>query len=819
MTRKDIAPGVSVVEVPEAGLTVLCGCPENVVKLLIKAGIIHTTGGRGVIYETGPNIVLLSDVPVQNGSFCNLAEFPVLQMLYLQGKAVPGHPGNDGSRPMLVGLREEVKAQAEYIYIGNYGLVDIQDMLESGLDRDVAEERLRMKLGFAFGSIKQTNELLELKVVEQDALELRNGVFLRRVGLNRYEFIHQGQTIAVDMNLPAGSRYPAPYTLPRRRLERADFAVTHLGEGDGWDVSRPCMGSLIDANGSLYLVDAGPNIADSLEALGIGVSDLRGVFQTHAHDDHFVGLTALLASEKRPMLCATPAVRTSIMRKFRAVANMDETAFRQFFDFLPLREGEWNQLDGLDVMPVFSPHPVETTIFHFRAKGPDGYKTFAHLADLTAFSVLDKMVADDLRKPGITAALAEQAKRAYLVPADIKKIDIGGGMIHGDILDFAGDESGELLLSHTARELGPAELAIGRRPEFGETSVLIPASTKVCAQCQKGQPMEATPALLRIRDFLSASSTFAPPLSKETLLSIAELVEVRRVVAGGRFKAVDGLLVVASGDAHIQLGTRTLEALEPGGCFGIESILFRTAPLLEGLAATDCELLFIPEAALLDKPLILWRLRERLDRKLVNLRASFPLEWTPAYSVKIAILDEQHRQEFALIEETIRRYHNSRGSVDSAGVLAVLDRLVHVTKEHFQTENSLMEQHGFPQYRGHRDEHERLLETLLSLHARVGATGAAAGVPVDGAGVPVDGAGVPVDGAGVPVDGAGVPVDGAGVPVDGAGVPVDGAGVAATAVGEFEMTQLVDFFKDWILRHTLLIDRQYMEFFVSRGVK
>jgi hemerythrin-like metal-binding protein len=756
MTKMDIAPGVSVVEVPEAGLTILCGCPENAVKLLIKAGVIHGTESRGVRYETGPNVVLLSDVPVQNGMFSNLAEFPVLQMLYLQGKAVPDHPGNDGTRPMLVGLREEVTAQAEYIYIGNYGLADITDMLESGLGKATAQERLRMKLGFAFGSIKRTEELLELKIVEKDAIQLRNQVFLRRIGLNHYEFIFHDQTIEVDMNLPAGSRYPAPYVLPRRKLARAEFAVTHLGEGDGWDIHRPCMGSLIDANGSLYLVDAGPNIADSLEALGIGVSDLRGVFQTHAHDDHFVGLTALLASETRPILFATPPVRTSIMRKFRAVADMDETSFNQFFDFLPLKEGEWNQLDGLEVMPVFSPHPVETDIFYFRAMGPDGYRTFAHLADLTAFSVLDGMVTDDPTKPGITSAFAQSAKQAYLVPADLKKIDIGGGMIHGDVFDFAGDTSGEILLSHTARELGPAELAIGRRPDFGETQILIPASIGARLQRRKGQKMESTPAVLRICDFLSASSIFAPPLSDETLLTVAHATEVRWVNAGNRFKAVDGLLVVASGISHIQLGTRTLEALESGGCFGTESILFRTAPLLEGLAETDCELLFIPESVILDKPLILWRLRERLDRRLVNLRASFPLQWTPAYSVNIAMIDSQHKQEFALIEETLRQFRESSGTGGEAGLLAVVDKLAQVTQEHFRTENGLMEKYGYPQYRDHRDEHERILETLQSLRTQAGGTGT---------------------------------------------------------------SELMDFFKDWILRHTLLTDRQYMDFFASKGVR
>ncbi|MFH2114807.1 MAG: bacteriohemerythrin, partial [Spirochaetota bacterium] len=576
------------------------------------------------------------------------------------------------------------------------------------------------------------------------------------VGLNHYEFIHHGRTIEVDMNLPAGSRYPAPYTLPRRKLERAEFAVTHLGEGDGWDTSRPCMGSLIDANGSLYLVDAGPNIADSLEALGIGISDLRGVFQTHAHDDHFVGLTALLASEKRPILFATPQVRASIMRKFRAVAKMDETAFNQFFDFLPLKEGEWNQLDGVEVMPVFSPHPVETDVFYFRAKGPDGFRTFAHLADLTAFSVLDGMVTDDPHKPGISTAFAQRVKQAYLVPADIKKLDIGGGMIHGDVFDFSGDTSGEILLSHTARELGPTELAIGRRPEFGETQVLVPASIDARLRRQASQKVESTPALIRICDFLSASSTFAPPLSDETLLTIANSTEIRRVVAGERFRAVDGLLVMASGDAYIQLGTQTLEALEVGGCFGIESFLFRTAPLLEGLAETDCELIFIPETALLDKPLILWRLRERLDRKLVILRASFPFEWTPAFSVRVNILDAQHRQEFALIEETLRRFRGSSDLGGSAGLLEVVDKLMLFIQEHFRTENELMEKFGYPQYRDHRDEHERILENLQSLRSRS---------------------------------------------------------------GEADKVELVDFFKDWILRHTLLKDRQYIEFFVSKGVR
>ena len=89
-------------------------------------------------------------------------------------------------------------------------------------------------------------------------------------------------------------------------------------------------------------------------------------------------------------------------------------------------------------------------------------------------------------------------------------------------------------------------------------------------------------------------------------------------------------------------------------------------------------------------------------------------------------------------------------------LVAIVDRLTKLTREHFDTENELMRKYGYPQYRDHRDEHERLLETLQSL---------------------------------------------------------------GTRVGEAETSELVDFFKDWVLRHTLLTDRQYIDFFTAKGVR
>jgi len=46
---------------------------------------------------------------------------------------------------------------------------------------------MRMKLRFAFDRIRRTDELLETRIIEGEAKEVRNGVFVRRKGINLYK--------------------------------------------------------------------------------------------------------------------------------------------------------------------------------------------------------------------------------------------------------------------------------------------------------------------------------------------------------------------------------------------------------------------------------------------------------------------------------------------------------------------------------------------------------------------------------------------------------------------------------------------------------
>jgi hemerythrin len=127
------------------------------------------------------------------------------------------------------------------------------------------------------------------------------------------------------------------------------------------------------------------------------------------------------------------------------------------------------------VKPVYSPHPVETSIYFFRSYWTEGYKTYAHCADIPSLETARKYLLNAPDKNDITEKLFYTFEKNLFSPADIKKIDIGGGLIHGRAEDFIKDTSSKIILSHTEKKLSDSQKEIGSNATFGLEDVLIPA--------------------------------------------------------------------------------------------------------------------------------------------------------------------------------------------------------------------------------------------------------------------------------------------------------------------------------------------------------
>ncbi|MEA3290629.1 MAG: cyclic nucleotide-binding domain-containing protein [Campylobacterota bacterium] len=474
--KTDIINGLVYVEIPEANLHIQCGAPAESVKHLIKNNVIVPVTKNGTTFETGPNAILLSDSMIQNGEFSNMSEFSVLQMLYRQGLILPNHPNNSGIKPVMIGSSSQVKAQMNYIYRGNYGLISKEEIEACGIDNDKAEELMNMKLRFAFGKLKSADCLLESCIVEKEKVQIRNNVFIERKKHNIFVITYKDMSIEVDLNLSKDQTYPSPYFLPQYKIKRDYFSVIHSGQGDGWDINRPSMNSIISFQGKLYVIDVVPNFKHILNALSIDINEIEGVFQTHTHDDHLAGITTLIRSDKKIKFFASKLVIKATAKKLSALLDLDESEFYNLVDAQELEIDKWNDIEGLEVKPHISPHPVETTIFVFRTLYGNGYKTYGHFADIIDIDILKEMVVKNNEQIGISEDFFNEVVKNYKQKLDLKKIDIGGGMIHGNIKDFYDDETSKIVLAHTSKELSHDEKRIGSGSLFGLDDVLIPSN-------------------------------------------------------------------------------------------------------------------------------------------------------------------------------------------------------------------------------------------------------------------------------------------------------------------------------------------------------
>jgi hemerythrin-like metal-binding protein len=131
------------------------------------------------------------------------------------------------------------------------------------------------------------------------------------------------------------------------------------------------------------------------------------------------------------------------------------------------------------------------------------------------------------------------------------------------------------------------------------------------------------------------------------------------------------------------------------------------------------------------------------------------LEWNESFSVGIKRIDEEHRQIIRFINELYDAIHTKK---DAAVTANILGGLIEYTMTHFTNEEALMREHGYPAFEKHRDQHDDLFVKVNEYKKRFEA---------------------------------------------------DHHGLAG---------ELLEFLKDWLVRHILHTDKAYTDFFNKKGI-
>lgn len=90
-------------------------------------------------------------------------------------------------------------------------------------------------------------------------------------------------------------------------------------------------------------------------------------------------------------------------------------------------------------------------------------------------------------------------------------------------------------------------------------------------------------------------------------------------------------------------------------------------------------------------PLIYRRMADRDD-----------LSWEESYSVGVKVLDDDHKKLIQLLNQFMTAYKYHTGEVFERKALM---ELVDYTKYHFQREEAMLEEHGYPDIESHKGQH------------------------------------------------------------------------------------------------------------------
>lgn len=94
------------------------------------------------------------------------------------------------------------------------------------------------------------------------------------------------------------------------------------------------------------------------------------------------------------------------------------------------------------------------------------------------------------------------------------------------------------------------------------------------------------------------------------------------------------------------------------------------------------------------------------------------MQWSDDLSVGVAVIDADHKKLIAMVNTLFEGVREGKGR-DAVG--AILDGLITYTVEHFNREEKLFAQTGYPLAAEHRAQHEKLKEEVLAIQQKYAA--------------------------------------------------------------------------------------------------
>ncbi|MCC6806287.1 MAG: cyclic nucleotide-binding domain-containing protein [Deltaproteobacteria bacterium] len=440
---KDVMAGAKVIEAGEHRLGL--GFPEEIVKAWMKSG-------------AQVNGWIIPDVRTAHGIVQWALEFPLYHALFVRGTF-----GRGEKMPVIV-ERSQWKDVVEYLRLTLLGL-SRDEMRGAGVKAEIAEmlakESDYLALKKKDGSVAPIEEFLEPVFYDTEGVAKLGELSVKRHGDNVYSFFTASDRIdELRLEVPAGQTPTYSLAPATRPVTPEPFELIMLGASNGFDAKNPCSNQVVQANGRFVLIDAGPYVRQTLNHAGIGLNQLSGLVITHAHEDHAVGLSALLETRQKLRLFISRE-NAEIMRKKLAILNADvnkpERLLDDAFEITYVEPGKDYDFCGLRLRYHYTFHSIPCTGVELSVTSGGATKKALIVGDSDSRAHIEAA----FEKGAISGERYADLLMLYEWRGDLIVADAGEGAIHGAPIDFVNNES-NVVYVHTGALKEAALYTLGR---------------------------------------------------------------------------------------------------------------------------------------------------------------------------------------------------------------------------------------------------------------------------------------------------------------------------------------------------------------------
>ncbi len=430
-----LMPGAAVIHADDEHI--LCGFPEEVAKACFAKGKQITAW-------------LIPDVRSSRGVVQWALEFPLYVALFVQGLFAKG------KKLSVFVHRRDWPEVVEYLRLTLLGL-SRGEMEQEGLRAEVIDflekEAIALALKQPDGSVAQIEDFLNPIFFGEDGSAVFGGLTVTSHGDNTYSFATAEDRVERFV-LPTDGEVLPPYTRPinpaTTPILSQQFEVVTLGASNGFDISGPCSNLVVQASGRFLLIDAGPYIQQVLEASGISLNQLDAVVLTHAHEDHAVGISALLQLGRRIRLFTTRET-AAILRRKLAILNpkvdRPESLLDEAFELVYVEPGEEYDFAGLSMRFHYTMHSIPCVGVELACDDRGVMRRVLVTGDNSSRPAIEKAEQAGVLSEKRRAELTELFQRQ----CDLVIADAGGGLIHGVTADFEQNPSTNVVYVHTGK--------------------------------------------------------------------------------------------------------------------------------------------------------------------------------------------------------------------------------------------------------------------------------------------------------------------------------------------------------------------------------